>query len=86
MTKRLFERPTSQKLLREGPPKYKLIDRNGCGGIAFYFFEKPRFGQGIKASDVLLPNGKHPREESRIRCYQCGGPVYLTNAYLEKNE
>ena len=44
-----------------------------CGGVAFYFKEKPEPGGKLPGSqDVELPDGKHPEPGSVRLCGTCG--------------
>lgn len=59
---------------------------NGCGGIAFYFYELPQPGDSITFDDVVLVDGSHPMADDRFLCGSCGGPVGLGPQWLTLEE
>ena len=48
---------------------FELIHRK-CAGVAFYYKNKPTFGDVIKARDAMQTTGK-PRETEAIVCQSC---------------
>ncbi len=86
MADKLYIAPKSEILFTNGNPKYRLVHKDGCGQVAFYFFSKPETGQIIKNTDVLLPNGNHPNVGERIICWNCKRPVMLNPSFLEEND
>lgn len=63
--------------------KYALVHAvNGCGGIAFFYADKPKAGHELQISKARFPDGTQPKLGGDVCCGFCQCGVKISDLRL----